>query len=95
MSDNIFYQDNQSSMKLEKYGQASSGKRTCHISIHYFFVTDRIRGNEMKAEYCPTEIMVAYFYNKPLQGKLFWLFGDMILNLNDEDVQNITRILLI
>ena len=80
-------------MKLEKHRQASSGKRTWYINIHYYFVTDRIRGNEMKVEYCPTEIMVADFYNKPLQGNLFWLSRDMIMHLNDEDVQNIIPIL--
>ena len=41
-SDNIVYQDNQSSIKLEKHGQASSGKRTWYINIHYYFVTDHI-----------------------------------------------------
>ena len=32
---------------------------------------------------------VADFYTKPLQGKIFRLFQNMILNLNDEDVQHI------
>ena len=33
-----------------------------------FFVTDRIQANEMKVEYFPTEMMIAYFYTKPFQG---------------------------
>ena len=33
--DNIFYQDNKSSMKLEKHEQASSGKQTWHINFRY------------------------------------------------------------
>ena len=74
VSDNVVYQDNQSTMKLEKNGRASSGKRTRHINIHYFFVTDRIRANGMKVEYCSTSMMMANFYTKPLQGKLFRLF---------------------
>eukprot|EP00957_Ditylum_brightwellii_P153458 11679229-Ditylum_brightwellii.AAC.1 len=45
--DNIVYQDNQSAMRLEKSGKGSSGKRTCHINICYFFVTDRIASGEL------------------------------------------------
>ena len=37
VSDNVVYEDNQSAIKLEKNGRASSGKRTRHINIHYFF----------------------------------------------------------
>ena len=48
VSDNIVYQDNQSVMKLEKNGRASSGKRTRRINIPYFFATDRIQANKMK-----------------------------------------------
>ena len=33
--------------------------------------------------------MIAYFYSKPLQGNLFEIFQNMILNLNNEDVKNI------
>ena len=89
VSDDIVYQDNQSSMKLEKHRQASSGKQTWHINICNFFVTDRIWENESMVEYCPTEMVVADFYTKPLQGKLFRLFQNMIMKLNDEDVHNI------
>ena len=45
VSDNILYQDNQSTIKLEKNGRVSSGKQTQHINIRYFFVTDRIQAN--------------------------------------------------
>ena len=48
VSDNLVYEDNQSAVRLEKNGRASSGKRTRHINIRYFFVTDRIQTNEMK-----------------------------------------------
>ena len=32
-TENIVYQDNQNSTRLEKHGQASSGKKTCHMNI--------------------------------------------------------------
>jgi hypothetical protein len=40
--DNIFFQDNKSSILLEKNGKASSSKCTKNINIRYFFITDRV-----------------------------------------------------
>ena len=51
VSDNIIYQDNQSAMLLEKNGRGSSSKRTRHINIRYFFITDRIKNKEVSVEY--------------------------------------------
>ena len=41
VEDNILYQDNKSAILLEKNGKASSSKRTRHLNIRYFFVTDQ------------------------------------------------------
>jgi Reverse transcriptase (RNA-dependent DNA polymerase) len=79
-SDNVVYQDNQSAMLLERNGRASSGKRTRHVDIRYFFVTDRIQQKQMRVEYCPTEEMIADFFTKPLQGSLFRKFRTFLLN---------------
>eukprot|EP00957_Ditylum_brightwellii_P192784 14679161-Ditylum_brightwellii.AAC.1 len=82
--DNVVYQDNQISMRLEKYGKGSDRKRTRHINIRYFFVTDLIAAGELTVDYCPTNMMVADFYTKPLQGKLFRIFRNRVLNLVDD-----------
>jgi hypothetical protein len=74
VKDSIIYQDNQSSMLLEKHGRASSSKRTQHISIRYFFVTNRIASSEVSVEYCPTKTMIADFFTKPLEGIQFQTF---------------------
>jgi hypothetical protein len=42
VKDNISFQDNKSSILLEKNGKASSIKHTKHINIHYFFITYRV-----------------------------------------------------
>ena len=47
IDENIVGQDNMSTMLLENNGRASSGRRTRHINIRYFFVTDRIKSKEM------------------------------------------------
>ena len=79
--DNILYQDNQSSILLEKNGQQSSTKRTRHLDIRYFFVTDRVRAGQLTIEYCPTGDMWADIHTKPLQGAAFAKFRQLILNL--------------
>ena len=77
----IIYQDNQSAILLEKNGTASSGKRTRHVNIRYFFVADRVKSNEVKIEFCPTGDMRADYFTKPLQGALFRRFRAEILNM--------------
>ena len=79
VTDNIIYQDNQSAILLEKNGKASSSKRTKHIAVRYFFITNRIQMGEAGIEWCPTEDMVADFMTKPLQGSTFTRFRDLIM----------------
>ena len=79
VNDNIIFQDNQSTMLLERNGKASSSKRTKHINVRYFFITDRISRGEVRVEWCPTGDMVADFMTKPLQGSTFKKFRDLIM----------------
>ncbi len=77
---NTAHQDNQSAMLLEKNGRGSSSKRTRHINVRHFFVSDRIKSGEMNVEHCPTGDMVADFFTKPLQGAKFTKFRNLIMN---------------
>ena len=56
--ENIVLRDNTSSMKLESNGKWSSGRRTRHLKIKYFYVTDLIKRNEIQLKYCPTCKMI-------------------------------------
>ena len=88
--DNIIFQDNKSSMLLERNGKASSGKRTKHINVRYFFITDQISKGEVRVEWCPTKDMVADFLTKPLQGASFKRFKDLIMGvLSRREVQKL------
>jgi hypothetical protein len=78
----VMYQDNKSAILLETNGKRSSSKRTKHINIRYFFITDRIQNQELNIEYCPTGSMIADFFTKPLQGKKFLEFCSVIMNLS-------------
>lgn len=65
------HQDNQSAMKMARNGTKSCGQKSRHIDIRYFWLQDRISKKELDLVYCPTELMVADFFTKPLQGSLF------------------------
>jgi hypothetical protein len=66
---------------LEKNDRTSSSKRTKHINVRYYFVTDRIAKGELKVQWCPTNEMIADYMTKRLQGKLFKRFRDLIMGL--------------
>ena len=79
---NIVYRDNLSSMKLEENGKMSSGKRTRHFNIKFFYITDLIQRKELSIEYCPTDSMVGDYMTKPLVGSKFVQFRNIIMNLH-------------
>ena len=79
VNENIVFQDNQTAMLLEKNGKASSGKRTKHINMRYFFVTDQIAKGRVSVMWCPTADMTGDFGTKPVQGALFRKFRDRIM----------------
>jgi len=80
----VIYQDNKSSILLEKNRRASSGGRTRHINIRYFFIADRVKSGEVSIEHCPTEEMRADYLTKPLQGAKFRRFRNEMLNIQDD-----------
>lgn len=54
-----------------KNGKMSSGKKTKHIRVKFFFIKDRVDNGEIKVIDCPTEEMWADVMTKPLQGMAF------------------------
>jgi hypothetical protein len=82
IKDNILYQDNRSAMLLESNGRQSAGKRSRHLNIRYFFITDLKEKKELSIHYCPTDDMVADYMTKPLHGQKFQKFRQEIMNLD-------------
>jgi len=74
-------EDNQSTMLLMKNGRLSSGKRTKHFDIRYFYVKDLIDRKIITITHCVSKEMVANFFTKPLQGKRFRAIRDVIVNI--------------
>ncbi len=79
VSNNILYQDNNSAMLLETNGRASSSKHTRHIEIQYYYVADRVAKGDLRVVWCSTDKMIADFLMKPLQGKAFVKFWDLLM----------------
>jgi hypothetical protein len=79
---NVVCQDNSSTMRLENNGKASSGKRTQHFHIKWFYITDLIARDEVAVRYCPTDDMIGDYMTKPLVGAKFYKFRDLIMNLS-------------
>ena len=74
-------QDNQSTILLETNGQKSSSRRTRHLNIRYYFVTDCVQKGQVEITYVPTQDMLGDFFTKPLQGYLFRKLRAHIMNL--------------
>jgi hypothetical protein len=85
---NVVYQDNESAILLERNGRQSSTKRTRHLEIRYFFVTDNVQRKKMTIEYCPTGDMIADYFTKPLQGSSFRKLLKQILNIEDDIIDS-------
>lgn len=83
---NYIYQDNESAIKMEINGRNSCTGNSRHVDIKYFWVKDRVDKKEVEIKYCPTTLMLADFFTKPLQGQLFKRFREVIMgyrHIND------------
>ena len=76
-----FLQDNESTIKLLRNGRVSAGKKSRHISIRYFWIVDRLKKEKIYIEYCPTGLMLADFFTKPLQGSLLRKMRDVVMGI--------------
>ena len=82
LKESTLYQDNTSAMKLERNGWESCGQKSRHIDIRYFWIKDRLKDEKNKLEHCLTELMLADFFTKPLQGNLFKKFRQVVMGWN-------------
>ena len=83
---NIIYQDNQRSIKIQKNGRRSSSKRTRQINARYYFITDRITKRQESVELCPTLDMIGDYFTKALQGSQFRIFRSIIIGIHKDDI---------
>ena len=72
---------------MEKNGLKSCGEKSRHINIRYFFIADIIKREKIDIRHCPTERMIADYFTKPLQGKLFITMRDQIMGITDTPIE--------
>ena len=53
-------------MRLELNGKRSSSKRTRHLNIRYFYITDQLDQGWLTVRHCQTEDTIGDFFTKPL-----------------------------
>ena len=82
--DNVLLQDNQSAIRLETNGRASAGRRSRHLNIRHFFVTDQINKGLVSIRCCPTDEMDSDYHTKPVQGKKFQKLRSRIMGFPEE-----------
>ena len=87
MDRTIFYQDNESAIKMEKNGLKSCGSKSRHIKIRYFFIKDILDNEGIELKHCKTEVMLADFLTKPLQGSQFRMMRDIIMGITPFPVE--------
>ena len=56
---------------MQKNGRNSCTGNSRHIKIRYFWIKNRIDEKEVRVEYLPTDMMLADFFTKPIQGVKF------------------------
>ena len=81
VNNNIVYQDNQSTILMERNGKYSCRKKTCHIDLRYLFITDQIKQKEVSVKYSPTEEMDDDYFTKPLQEALLRRYRSKMMKL--------------
>ena len=78
----MLQQGNTISIYLEVNGKRFSTKRTRHINIKYFYVTDKVRSRNVVVVYYPTKEMVADYLTKPLNRTPFRTHWETIMGLD-------------
>ena len=75
----ILAKDNESEIRMLVNGRKSCTSNSKHVAIKYFWCMDRIRNGNITMRHCPTEDMLADYMSKPVQGKLFTRFRNVIM----------------
>ena len=89
----VLQQDNTSSICFEANGKRSGMKRTRHIIIRYFYVTNKVKSGDVIIVYHPTGKLVGDYLTKPLNGTPFKNHHNMIMGVDDKAIIYIYKLL--
>ena len=81
-----------SAIQLERNGWKSSSKRTKHIAVRYFYITDRLKVEDLnRVVHKPTEEMESDYLTKAFQGELFHTHCKTLMGLDGMNEYIFTR----
>ena len=81
-SDVTIEQDNTIAIQLKRNGWKSNSKRTKHINVRYFYITNRLKAGDIsRVVYKPTRDMERHYLTKALQGKSFHTHDKTLMGL--------------
>ena len=72
----LIYEDNQSTIKTAS--EEIYNDRSKHIDVRYHFIREKIRNNQIKVVYLPTEEMIADALTKPLGSVKVAYFNNLL-----------------
>jgi hypothetical protein len=55
---------------------------TFYILLRYYFVKEHVDNGTIEIAHCPTDMMWADYFTKPLQGSQFYKLRDLIMNID-------------
>ena len=73
------FQDNTSTITMAYMGRGSSGSKTRHIDIKYFYVKQFLDSKDLEIDHLGRDNMTADFFASPRQGTVFRRFRGMIM----------------
>ena len=77
----LFYQDNQSTIRLAEPGFHNTSSRSRHFLNQYLDIREAVEQKKISIVYLPTTEMVADIHTKSLQGRLFKKFRDILIGI--------------
>ena len=77
----IFYQDNQSTIRLTEPGYHNPSARSKNFAIQYLDIREAVERKDIIVTYLPTTDMLADLHTKPLQGRLFRKFRNLLIGV--------------
>jgi len=75
----ILVKDDKSKIWMLVNGKASVSTNSKHVTIKYIWCTYRIKAGNIPVCHCPTKKMIADYTSRPLEGKLFITFRNVIM----------------
>ena len=83
----VVWQDTTSSIRLKVTGKRSSIKRTRHMNIRCFYITNKVKSSDVVIVYHPTGILVGDYLTKPLNEIPFKNHRTTIIGVDDEAIK--------